>query len=40
MIYENGGYYVGQYKDGIRCGDGIYYDANGKKFDKIWSNGN
>jgi len=30
LVYQNGSYYVGQFKDGKRHGDGIEYNKNGK----------
>jgi hypothetical protein len=37
FIYNNGGYYIGEYRDGHRYGSGTLVDANGKKLDKIWA---
>ena len=35
--YDNGEYYIGQFKDDSRNGKGIYYYKNGKiKFDCEW----
>ena len=37
FIYENGGYYIGEYKNGVRMGSGLYVDPNGKRLDKFWA---
>tara|TARA_B110000285_G_C14912816_1_gene508765 strand:- start:92 stop:247 length:156 start_codon:yes stop_codon:yes gene_type:complete len=37
FIYNNGCYYIGEYKDNHRYGSGVFVDATGKKQDKIWS---
>ena len=31
MLLADGGYYAGQFKNGIRHGKGIEYDKNGKQ---------
>ena len=35
LVYQNGTYYVGQFKDGKRHGDGIEYDKNGKLIQNV-----
>tara|TARA_B110000285_G_C14830971_1_gene470867 strand:+ start:494 stop:634 length:141 start_codon:yes stop_codon:yes gene_type:complete len=36
FIYQNGGYYIGDYKNGVRSGSGLYVDDKGRRFDKFW----
>ena len=38
-IWENGEYYIGQWKNGLRNGKGTYYYSNGNiKYDGDWIN--
>ena len=39
-IYDNGYYYIGQFKNNLRNGEGILYNKNGNiKYDGEWANG-
>ena len=40
FIYENGNYYIGQFKNCLRNGKGILFYSNGNiKYDDDWING-
>ena len=36
--YDNGDLYSGEFKDGKRCGKGIYTSIKGHKYDGMWEN--